>query len=207
MARGDTPAWAVWVGVGLAALVALGGRAATRKRMRAPTAAGPTPSTTPHPRPSWLTGEGSADVPRLLAHLGMPAPGAAEAPMSTAQRRAFDDWTTTVYAGRENEPPTERMLAALDELGATVSGRVPYRFASAMLSARDYVLTLADRTAAEETDLELKVLIVVLHAHPALHDKLTAWSWQTKATYPRRVPRDALRTWCEAFLTRFRESL
>jgi hypothetical protein len=160
----------------------------------------------PHPliasRDAWLNRDNTIAVDVLLTVLNMPPPPPAAADLSGPQQAALDDWNESVYAGRELAPPTERQRAALASFGFRHDATAPFRAASAALSVRDYALTLTDRTPDHESDLEIRMLASALLHYEALHNKLIAWSWHTRDQDPRRVPKDALRAWCEMFLSR-----
>jgi murein L,D-transpeptidase YcbB/YkuD len=146
--------------------------------------------------------DGSLDVAGLLRLLAMPPLPAEATTLSRPQQAALDDWNDTVYLGRELAPPTERQIAAMASFGMRISETTPFRAASAALSARDYALTLTERTPDHESDLEIRMLAGALLHYDDLHNKLIAWSWHTRNQDPRRVPKDQLRAWCEMFLSR-----
>ncbi len=202
--REPLPGWVTALIVGGIGFVALATWRQARQRNHltdAAEASAPLPEIAPR-RAAWVAEDGTMDVAALLRLLNMPAPSPEAALLSRPQQAALDDWNDTVYLGRELAPPTERQVAAMASFGMRINETTPFRAASAALSARDYALTLTERTPEHESDLEIRMLAGALLHHEDLHNKLIAWSWHTRDQDPRRVPKDALRAWCEMFLSR-----
>lgn len=104
--------------------------------------------------------------------------------------------------------PTEKMIAAVKRLGLGIDpATLTFDQASAVLGARDYAFTLAERTRAEETDEEINSLILAIYNKPELWPQIADWSWHTRGQYPRRIPQDDLRAACEQFLKELRAEI
>jgi hypothetical protein len=142
------------------------------------------------------------DLPHAAEAL-LAAPPMARAPeLSPTLERALAERAQMV-GERRGQPPSEAMIAAVQQLGVDPAG-LDFEQVSTVLAIRDYVLTLAERTHTQETQAELLALIANLVNDPSVHTWITAWSWQTRDHETRRVPRDALRARCEAFLRALR---
>lgn len=104
---------------------------------------------------------------------------------------------------RAGLPPTEPMIAAVRRLGYDPSA-MDFQRASTLLSIRDYVYCLAQRTPEQETSRQLRALIEELLSDTAVHADIRNWSWHTRNHDVRRIPKNALRWRCEQFLKQYR---
>lgn len=141
-------------------------------------------------------------LPHAAEALLAPPPMARPPVLSPTLERALAERAQMV-GDRRGQPPTDAMLAAARQLGIDPAG-LDFEQIGTVLAIRDYVLTLAERTHTQETPAELLALIANLVNDPSVHAWITAWSWQTRNHETRRVPRDALRARCEAFLRALR---
>lgn len=107
-------------------------------------------------------------------------------------------------ADRTGQPPTDPMVAAVTRLGFDPKG-MDFETASKLLSIRDYVVALVERTPDQETSRQIRALIEELFKDASVHQAIREWSWHTRDHEVRRVPRDELRRRCERFLKRSRK--
>lgn len=169
------------------------------RRRAAPQGARPSPLTEAAPHAAQAH---EHSLPHAAEALLAPPPMARPPVLSATLERALAERAQMV-GDRHGQPPTEAMVAAARQLGVDPAG-LDFEQVSTVLAIRDYVLTLAERTHTQETPAELLALIANLVNDPSVHTWITAWSWQTRNHETRRVPRDALRARCEAFLRALR---
>jgi hypothetical protein len=96
------------------------------------------------------------------------------------------------------------MIAAVTRLGFDARG-MDFETAGKLLSIRDYVFCLVERTPEKETSKQVRALLEELLNDPSVHQAIRDWSWHTRNQEVRRVPRDELRERCERFLRQARK--